>query len=150
MRQLIIIILLTLSVIKGFCQDQVIPFTLADRDRIIRLDSEVSALRSEFTGLRNEFTSFRNETDAKFKSVDTRFEAIDDKLNTMFLTQGIIISLIIGLIGFIFWDRCASLAPVKKDIYDLKNTDEKIINVFHKQSEFQPKLKDILKNSGIP
>ncbi len=116
-----------------------IPFTLDDRDRIIRTEQKVEALQSQMN------TRFEAVND-QFISVDKRFEAMDKRFDQLFnflwAIIGIFTTMMISVFGFAFWDRKLSLAPLKKQ-------DQKILSVLVDYSKTQPKLLEILKNAGL-
>lgn len=109
-----------------------IPFTLDDRDRIIRTEQKVEALQAEMN--------------TKFTAVDQRFEAMDKRFDQLFnflwAIIGIFTTMMISVFGFAFWDRKLSLAPLKKQ-------DQKILSVLVDYAKTQPKLSEILKNAGL-
>lgn len=102
-----------------------IPFTLDDRDRIIRTEQKVESVKTEIN--------------ARFESMDKRF---DQLFNFLWAIIGIFTAMMISVFGFAFWDRKLSLAPLKKE-------DQKIIGVLVDFSKTQPKLSEILKNAGL-
>jgi hypothetical protein len=137
-------------------QNQEVPFTLADRDRIIQtevkvesLSKEIGSLRKEIGSLRNEMGSLRNEMGSLRSEMDARFEAVNAKIDYMYWVQGVIIALIIFMLGFIIWDRRTALDPVKTDVEVLKRENEKMKSIFRFLSESQPQLREMLKNAGI-
>ncbi len=123
-------------------QNQEVPFTLADRDRIIQTEVKVEGLSKEIGSLRNEMGSLRSEMDAKF-------EAVNAKIDYMYWVQGVIIALIIFMLGYMIWDRRTALDPVKTDVEVLKRENEKMKSIFRFLSESQPQLREMLKNAGI-
>ena len=102
-----------------------IPFTLDDRDRIIRTEKEVISLKSEMN--------------ARFEASDKRF---DQLFNFLWAIIGIFTTMMVSVLGFAFWDRKLSLAPLKKD-------NMKLLEVLRDYSDHQPKLREILKNAGL-
>jgi len=102
-----------------------IPFTLDDRDRIIRTEQKVEAVKVEMT--------------ARFEAVDKRF---DQLFNFLWAIIGIFTTMIISVFGFAFWDRKLSLAPIKQE-------DEKLKSILREFSRSQPKLAEILRNAGM-
>lgn len=104
-------------------QNQEVPFTLADRDRIIQTEVKVESLSKEIGSLRNEMGSLRSEMDAKF-------EAVNAKIDYMYWVQGVIIALIIFMLGYMIWDRRTALDPVKTDVEILKRENEKYLPFF--------------------
>jgi len=102
-----------------------VPFTLDDRDRIIRTEQKVEAVKTEMT--------------ARFEAVDKRF---DQLFNFLWAIIGIFTAMMISVFGFAFWDRKLSLAPLKKE-------DQRIVAVLVEFSKTQPKLLESLKNAGL-
>ena len=72
-----------------------IPFTLDDRDRIIRTEQKVESMN------------------ARFDAVDKRF---DQLFNFLWAIIGIFTTMMVAVFGFAFWDRKLSLAPLKKEM----------------------------------
>lgn len=142
MKKYFIILVFLIAVIYSNAQQQEVPYTLADRDRLIQVEANMN-------GLRNEMNSLRNEMNAKFEAVDNRFDSMDDKFDPIYWILSVVVALIIFMLGFIIWDRRTTLAPIKSEIEELKRANEKMKEIFIKQSESQPGLLQILKNAGI-
>ena len=100
-------------------------FTVDDRDRIIRTEQKVEAVKTEMT--------------ARFESVDKRF---DQLFNFLWAIIGIFTAMMISVFGFAFWDRKLSLTPLKKE-------DQRILAVLVDFAKTQPKLLESLKNAGL-
>lgn len=116
-------------------QQQEVPFTLADRDRIIQTEVRIGGVEKEIISLRNE--------------MDAKNELLSAKIDYLFWVQGVIIALIIFMLGFVIWDRRTALNPVRTDIEILKSENEKMKSIFRFLSETQPQLREMLKNAGI-
>jgi hypothetical protein len=127
-----------------------IPFTLDDRDRIIRTEQKVEALDakidSKVDGLRSEMNARFEAVNKQFTSVDQRFDAIDKRFDQLFnflwAFIGIFTAMMVSVFGFAFWDRRLSMVP-------MKNENAKMLNVLRDFAEHQPKLREILKNAGL-
>ncbi|HNW74840.1 MAG: hypothetical protein PHP04_08255 [Bacteroidales bacterium] len=139
---LLILLILLPSLLQAM--DKEIPFTLDDRDRIIRTEQKVESLRTELN------TKIDTKVDALDKKIDTKFDGLraemnarfDQLFNFLWAIIGIFTTMMISVFGFAFWDRKLSLAPVKKD-------QTRIIESLRQLSETQPKLREILKNAGL-
>jgi len=123
-----------------------IPFTLDDRDRIIRTEQEVKSLKTEMT-VRFEAVDKRFESvDKRFESVNQRFDAMDKRFDQLFnflwAIIGIFTTMLVAVFGFAFWDRKLSLAPLKRE-------DQRIVSVLIEFAKTQPKLSESLKNAGL-
>lgn len=138
---LLLLILLPPLFLSG--QTKEVPFTLDDRDRLIRNEAAIQSLRnemnSEIGSLKNEMNSLRNEMNYKFESLQTQ---ISDIKTFLFWGFGILFSMMVFLFGFVLWDRRTTVAPVKRE-------NERIIKALTDYSENHPKLAEILRNAGI-
>jgi hypothetical protein len=126
--QKIIVFYLLLMPIIGLAETKEVPFTLDDRDRIIRTEQKIEAI------------------DQRFKYVDQRFDSMDKRFDQLFnflwAIVGIFTAMMISVFGFAFWDRKLSLAPLKKE-------DQRIISVLVEYSKYEPKLLESLRNAGL-
>ena len=83
-----------------------VPFTLDDRDRIMRTEQEIKSLR-------NETNVKFDAVDKRFDAVDKRFEAVNQRFDQLFnflwAIIGIFTTMTVAVFGFAFWDRKLSL-----------------------------------------
>jgi len=119
-------------------QNQV-PFTLEDRDRIIRLEAKVESLEKDIILLRNEIN-------ARFEAMDEKYES---KFNTLFTLIYFVLGGIMGLIGFVLWDRRTFIKPFEDRVNDVEDKNTRIINSLREQAKNNPSLAEILKNTGV-
>jgi hypothetical protein len=80
---------------------QIVPFTLADRDRLIKMEAEIGSIR-------NEMNSLRNEMNTNLESIDKQFlyqqNQIYDLKVLFYWGFGIMITLMVFTLGYIIWD----------------------------------------------
>ena len=146
LQKIIELVLLILPLI-GIAETKEIPFTLDDRDRIIRTEQKVGALD---TKIDSKVDGLRSEMNARFEAVDKQFtgfrseinERFDQLFNFLWAFIGIFTAMMVSVFGFAFWDRKLSLAPMKKE-------NLKTLNALRDFAEHQPKLREILKNAGL-
>ncbi len=134
--QNIIFLLLLIMPWISEAETKEIPFTLDDRDRIIRTEQKVEALNLKID---SKVDGLRSEMNARFESIDKRF---DQLFNFLWAFIGIFTAMMVSVFGFAFWDRKLSLAPMKKD-------NLKTLHALRDFAEHQPKLREILKNAGL-
>ena len=84
---LFIVVLLLISDIQA--QEQIISYTQADRDRMVRVETQVEAMQSQINRLEDKFDSY------------------------FMWGFGLVLMSIFGLMGFIIYDRRTTLAPVE-------------------------------------
>ena len=136
MKRLILLIqfLILTFILNG--QEQAIPYTQADRDRIVRLETKVEALDKRIDDLSVNMGS-------RFSDVDKKFDRLEDKFDSYFMWGfGMVLMSIFGLIGFIVYDRRTTLAPVE-------NKTERIIKALRERAEKDPILLEALKNTAL-
>ena len=132
MKPIILIMLLFLSslCLPAWTQEQqvVVPYTLADRDRIISTESKLDALETK---------------------MDVKFEAVNARIDYLFWMQGVIVALILFVLGYMIWDRRTALEPAlnKATVADAKSTN--LISTLRAYSKKHPDLAEILRSHGI-
>jgi hypothetical protein len=143
MKLISVILFLALS-LAAFAQDNntPVPFTLGDRDRLMRNEQKIDALRTE---INVRFES----VDKQFESVNGRIESVNGRIDDLkdqigFLTTLIIFVLggMMTLIGFVIYDRRTAIKPVQ-------HKQDKLEDILVEYSKKHPDLRDILKNAGI-
>jgi predicted PurR-regulated permease PerM len=120
-------------------QTKEVPYTLEDRDRMIKLETEM--------------TSLRNEMNARFEAVDERIDSLHNELtariDTLYWGFGILIALMLFLMGYIMWDRRTALNPVQSKTYELNEKYHKLESILKEQAKHDAKLAETLKAAGL-
>ena len=120
----ILVAFLALALISN-AQQQEVPYTLADRDRMIQVETKVDALS------------------ARFDQVDKRMDLLEDKFDTWFTRGfGLVLVTIIALFGFIIFDRRTTLAPVRRE-------QEKLLEVLKELGKEDVKIREALKKVAL-
>ena len=138
---MLFILMFTSVAVNVFSQEQnvEVPYTLADRERLVRLEVKM---------------------DEMSKSVDYRFEEVNkrfDKLENAF--YGLIYS-ISGLIGVfiavLVWDRRKTLYPVQQDVMSVREIQKedhskvkKLEETLNRLAEKDSKIRDAMKHAGL-
>lgn len=149
---MLMLIGILLGISSGAFAEEV-PFTLEDRDRLIRMETTIKEFR-EAVDKRFESMDKRFESmDRRFESIDKRFESIDkwfDQLINIFI--GIIAAfagIVAVTIGFAIWDRRTALRPAIERTDDLRIREEKLERAVKEYARGEPKLQEILKSLGL-
>ena len=133
-KNLVLLLLLLPSLLQAM--EKEIPFTLDDRDRIIRTEQKVESLQTEMNvqlkATDQKIDDLRSEMNARF----------DQLFDFLWVIIGIFTTMMATVFGFAFWDRKLSLAPMKAE-------NRKTLNALREFAEHQPKLREILKNAGL-
>ena len=143
-----IVLLFNIALISSAIEQKetVVPYTLEDRNRLIRVESEQKALR-------NEMNSLRNEMNARFESIDKRFELMYDQIKDiktfLYWGFGVLFTFMAALMGFVLWDRRTVLTPVQRKTEMVEKNNEKIIEALQTLAKNDTKLASILRSVGI-
>lgn len=140
-------IFLLFTVSSVYSQDQqVVSFTLADRDRLIKLEADVNSIR-------NEMNSLRNEMNTNLESIDKQFlyqqKQIDDLKVLFYWGFGIMITLMIFMLGYMIWDRRTALKPALDKTEDIDYKTRNLISALREYARNHPDLADILRTNGL-
>jgi hypothetical protein len=105
-----------------------VPFTLEDRDRLIRVEIKVES------------------NEKRLESIDRRIERLE---NIMMWGFGLLFTTMIGLVGFVIWDRRSALAPAIRKNKELEEREEKIERALKEAALKDPNLAEALKRAGL-
>lgn len=123
-----------------------VPFTLDDRDRLIRLEEQYHSLMEQNHSFRNEIII---KFDAQQQQINDLKNAIIDIRSLFYWGFGILITIMFFLLGYIIWDRRTAISPVREKAFSLEekiNTIERVLNYFAKK---KPEFAGILRTHGL-
>ena len=112
-----------------------VPYTLEDRDRLIRLETKLEQI------------------DKRFEQIDKRFEQIEKRLDQLVNIFIGIVAAFAGIvavtIGFAIWDRRTTLSPVISMSRELERRQDQIEKALKEIAQNDPKFADALKHVGL-
>ena|SRR5680860_510188 len=135
------LLFLTLNCLPALAQEQqvVVPYTLADRDRAIRLEAKMEAIDARMEALETKM-------DVKFDSIQKQI----DQLSMLFYWGfGILITLFIFMFGYMIWDRRTALQPALDKATDADAKSTNLIRALREYSKKHADLAEILRTHGI-
>jgi len=135
---------ISLIVMNSWAKD--VPYTLEDRDRIIRMETSLK--------------EFKESVDKRFEQVDRRFEQVDRQIerveSVLMWGFGLLFTSMLGMVGFVLWDRRTAVAPVarvlrekEEDIEELRKRERAIIDAMRDYAAGDQRLAGILKARGL-
>ncbi len=139
MSKWLLALVLCLSVVHA----KEVPFTLEDRDRLIRMEAELKAL-SKSVDTRFEETNKR--MDARFEEVNRK---IDMLFNFLWIITGIFTTITVATIGFAIWDRRTTLKPFEDKIRKLEDKDKAFLEALKSLAEEDKKVYEILRKYNM-
>jgi len=123
---------------SAFAQNKEISYTLEDRDRIMRTQTELASLHNE---MNIRFDAMQQQIDFKFNSLQ---QQINDLRNLFYWAFGIIITLIVALFAYIVFDRRTTLYPLLERTEQLALKDRQLEQEIKELQELK-KLKEVIK-----
>ena len=150
MIRLLLAFVLCLSVVQA----KEVPFTLEDRDRLIRIEAELKALSKSVDA---RFEEINKRVDTRFeetnKRMDTRFEEVNRKIDMLFnflwIITGIFTTITVATIGFAIWDRRTTLKPFEDKIRKLEDKDKAFLEALRSLAEEDKKVYEILRKYNM-
>ncbi len=131
MKHFLASILLSLIFVASFAQSQEVPYTLEDRDRLVRVESRIDALEMK--------------VDARFDQLNSKFEQLNSRIDTLFWVISLLAMLMILVFGFLIWDRRSALKPAINKAARAENTCNRILCVLHDYAREDDKMEQSLK-----
>jgi len=121
MKKIIFLLLFSTCISTTAINAAEVSFTQEDRDRLIRLEIK---------------------QDEGFKATNQR---IDDLRDLVY----IVIGGMLGLIGFVLWDRRSALAPAIRKNKELEEREDRLEKILKEYALKEPKLAEVLKSVGL-
>jgi len=128
MKRLILSLFLILLLSTPIYASKEIPFTVDDRDRLIRIEEGLKAVNQ------------------RIDSVEKRIDGLQGLMQVLI---GAVIAQTIAVVGFVLWDRRTALSPAIRKNKELEEREDKIEKALREFAQKEPRLAEILKNYGL-
>ena len=99
----------------------------------------------KLAGLEAGQKALRSEINHRFEAVDQRFEALECQYERIWNLILVVLAGIMGLIGFIIWDRKTASQPLEKKIIELEANLLQDLELRHKQGSLPTRLMHALR-----
>jgi hypothetical protein len=136
-------------IFQAIAQTREVPFTLDDRDRIMRTEEQVKSLRNEMNAKFEAVETKFEAVETKIEALETKIDAVKSKFEPLYWAFGILITLMFFILGFIIWDRRTALNPIQHKTYSIEERMNKMENVFREQAKKNPVFAELLKIAGL-
>ena len=113
---------------------------ISDREiveKLAGLEAGQMALRSE---MKSGQDALRSEMNQRFETVDQRFEALESQYDRIWNLILVVLAGIMGLIGFIIWDRKTASQPLEKKMTELEANLLRDLELRHEQGSLPTRL----------
>ncbi|PID99833.1 MAG: hypothetical protein CSA81_14420 [Acidobacteria bacterium] len=142
---------------------------ISDREIV----ESLTELKQQQKALDQRITDLIHNLDKRFEAIDKRFDAIDKRfesndrrfesmMNWMLTLFGIVITLILGLLGYMIWDRRTALKPLREKMATLEDSSiqvskqlemhnpsgtllDRLVAAFRELAKTDEKVADVLK-----
>jgi len=138
----LVFVLLFSGILKAQELQVVVPYTLADRDRTIRLEAKMEAFDAKMEALESKM-------DSQESKMDVKFEAVNARIDYLFWLQGVIVALILFILGYMIWDRRTALQPALAQASKAEENSRTLIATLREYAKKHADLAEILRSHGI-
>lgn len=101
---------------------QPVPYTLADRERLVRLEEKMSTLEKRIDSIAARL----DRLEERFDRLEARIGAINNPFSQLTYLRFGSMGLIVGLMGFILWNRPKTHKPLEQKIKALPEDTESL------------------------
>jgi len=133
-------VLSVLLLSDAFAKD--ISYTLEDRDRIIRVEAKVEQVDKRF-----------EQIDKRFEQIDKRFEQVDGRIgrleDIMLGGFGLLFTTMVGMVGFVLWDRRTALAPAIRESRELREREERVERILKEIALKDANVAEAIRHAGL-
>ena len=145
MRRIVFISLFILSSLFAAAQQEV-PFTLEDRERIIKLEERLKSTNERINSTNERITSLEKQMNVKFEAQQKQIDDLKTMFNWGF---SILITIMLFILGYMIWDRRTAVTPLRENQYQQKIEIEKIKTALKEMGESDKKIAEILKRASL-
>jgi len=124
----------------AFAQD--ISYTLEDRDRIIRVEAKVEQMDKRFEQIDNRL----GQIDKRFEQIDNRIERLE---SVMLWGFGLLFTTMVGMVGFVLWDRRTALAPAIRESRELREREERLERILKEVALKDANVAEAIRHAGL-
>lgn len=149
MKKIIAISIFIIASFQLFSQSTEVPFTLEDRDRIIKLEEKVNSNNEKIESLRNEMNAKFEGIDNRFDAMESRFDAMESRFEGIYWMLGIIVTIVLFTLGYMIWDRRTALYPVQQKSFEHEERLRKLEHVAKEQAKKDPSFAELLRVAGL-
>jgi len=111
-----------------------------------RIDDVNTSLSSRIDDVSQRIDAVNTSLSSRIDDVGTHLtKRIDDLQGTMHWGFGILFAMILGLFGYIVWDRRTALQPVLEKTRNLEN----LLDALREYARSEPRLAEILRSFGL-
>ncbi|GAB4252823.1 hypothetical protein [Deferrisoma sp.] len=137
-----------------------VPFTLADRDRLVRIETALLEFKDSVDKRFEQVDKRFEQMDKRFEQVDKRFEQIDKRfdevnarieqmMNFIWILASVFGGLVAVTIGFAIWDRRTAMDPPLRKIREVEEREERMERALRLLAERDPKIRETFREAGL-
>ncbi|MCX7652505.1 MAG: hypothetical protein N2200_06535 [Bacteroidia bacterium] len=129
-----------------------VPYTLADRDRLIRVEARIEALEKRIDALEKRMDAIDRRIDGLERQMEARFSGVERQLDALYnlfigLFSGFV-ALVVGAMGLIWWvvqDRRKTLRPIEDSI----EQHRRLVAALIRRAPNSPEIASLLEEAGF-
>ncbi len=123
-----------------------------DREILLRMSEQQTKLMEQQAKFSEQLAVMNAKIEATNAKIDTLEKNVDKRLDFMQMLMIVIIPLILtsvlGIIGFILWDRLTVMKPIqeetKKELDKMKDREQKLEDAIRKIIQIEPRFSGVI------
>ena len=121
-------------------------------ERFKQIDKRFEQIDKRFEDMNKRFEELREDMNKRFEEVNARFEQLT---NFLWIITGIFTAIMVGTIGFAYWDRRTIIAEAKRQTLEELEREvkperlKKLINVAREFAKKNEEFREILKKEDL-
>ena len=142
-----IVLLIFASSVRA--EETAVPYTLADRERMVRMEQRLEDLDKRMIRIEQRLDDLDKRMDGLEKRMDRMEQqgiSFDSRFETLYI---VFFTGIVGLVGFVLWDRRTMVKPVAEDQRSLSEREAKLEHILREYAKGEPRLAEILKQYAL-
>lgn len=108
-----------------------VPFTLGDRDRLLKLEMTVDMLKNDIHNLKNEML-------IRFEAQQKQLEAQQKQIDGVYNLVYVLLAIVLGQLAYLVWDRRTFMKPLEEKVLKIeKKTDQLQTSIQQQHSQLK-------------
>jgi len=123
--------------------------------RVVEIEKRQAVFEERFKQIDKRF----EQIDKRFEDMNKRFEDMNKRfeqiINFLWIITGIFTAIMVGTIGFAYWDRRTMIREAKRQVYDEMERElkpdkfRKVLSALRELAEVNEEVRKILKREGL-
>ena len=108
-----------------------------------KYENDLTDIKVSLAEIKGEMKSMQSESRGEMKGMQKQLDGMQKQIDDMRTLIYIVLTSIIGLVGYITWDRKTALNPLSKRLSEIEETEKTLLDFIKEMSKDNPKYLNI-------